>query len=387
VLSRGFELAARRRAALGTGSALLLLSTLVAVTVAAPSRTALIGYYGLAPLVAALGAGPFLTGCLGVLAAAGAVAAQQSTETSPATEDLLLRTGVVVACSVVAVALSAARSRRDRRLTEVNAVAEVTQRSILDTSTITLPGLDLATAYRSATARATVGGDFVEGIHGPFGTRLIVGDVRGKGLPAVRLAATVLGAFRLAAISRPSLEGLAADLDSAVSMFGNDEDFATALLVEVEPDALRIVSCGHPLPLTGPAGRLHQVPARVSRPLGMGGARHADEIHWPQGHLLLAYTDGLLEARDRKGRTLQVVQIVARVDGGRPAEAVEQVASKLMEHTRGRLADDVAVLAAARSGPGSVSSTTETVAFRRARRLYGRRRVAASPPASSLQPA
>lgn len=358
---------------MGTGIALVLLSALLAATVAAPRRENLIGYYGLAPLMAAAGVGPLLTGVLAALAVASALAAEQSTGGGGSTSEELLRAGVVVCCGLLAVVLAASRKRLEKRLDELNAVAEVTQKSILNTSTITLPGVDLAIAYRSATARALVGGDFLEGIHGRFGTRIIIGDVRGKGLPAVRLASTVLGAFRLSAITQPGLEDVARDLDSAVAMFGGEEDFVTALLVQVEPDSLRMVCCGHPPPLSGPAGRLHQVPAPTCLPLGFGGDRPSAVVPWPAGHLLLAYTDGLVEATDRRGRPLQVVQLVAGVDRGRPAEAVEQVASKLMEHTRGRLADDVAVLAAARTILGSAVSTTDTVAFRRRRRALRRR--------------
>jgi sigma-B regulation protein RsbU (phosphoserine phosphatase) len=50
--------------------------------------------------------------------------------------------------------------------------------------------------YHSAAEQAAVGGDLYEVLDSPWGVRLLVGDVRGKGLDAVRLANRVLGCFR-----------------------------------------------------------------------------------------------------------------------------------------------------------------------------------------------
>ena len=46
---------------------------------------------------------------------------------------------------------------------------------------------------------AQIGGDLYEAVQTRYGIRLIIGDVRGKGLSAVRSAAAVVGAFREAA--------------------------------------------------------------------------------------------------------------------------------------------------------------------------------------------
>ena len=62
-----------------------------------------------------------------------------------------------------------------------------------------------------------MGGDLYEVVQSPDGVRLIVGDVRGKGLDAVQMAATVLAAFRRAAVLEVSLTAMAADLDSVVT--------------------------------------------------------------------------------------------------------------------------------------------------------------------------
>src|SRR5215212_4141793 len=49
-------------------------------------------------------------------------------------------------------------------------------------------GDELRDPYLSAAEEALIGGDFYDAAFTPHGLRLIVGDVRGKGLPAVQLA-------------------------------------------------------------------------------------------------------------------------------------------------------------------------------------------------------
>src|SRR5204863_458858 len=76
-----------------------------------------------------------------------------------------------------------------------------------------------------------------------------IGDVRGKGLDAVRLASIVLGSYRHVAYERADLRAIVADLDRAVARSVGDEDFVTAALVEERGGTLTIVNCGHPAPL------------------------------------------------------------------------------------------------------------------------------------------
>jgi phosphoserine phosphatase RsbU/P len=84
--------------------------------------------------------------------------------------------------------------------------------------------------------------------------RLLVGDVRGKGLDAVRLAGVVLGSFRDAAQDRPDLAQVAAALDRSVTRAIGLEDFVTAVLVQVATDGSAIVlNCGHPAPAGPPS--------------------------------------------------------------------------------------------------------------------------------------
>src|ERR1019366_10157277 len=69
--------------------------------------------------------------------------------------------------------------------------------------------VQFAVRYISAASRARIGGDLYEVVARSAGVRLIVGDVQGKGLPAVKTAATVLGTFREVAYDAANLETIA----------------------------------------------------------------------------------------------------------------------------------------------------------------------------------
>ena len=127
---------------------------------------------------------------------------------------------------------------------------------------------------------------------------MIIGDVRGKGLDAVRLASIVLGSYRHVAYERADLRAIVADLDRAVARSVGDEDFVTAALVEERGGTLTIVNCGHPAPLLLRRGEVIPLePPAPAPPLGfMPVARPRVERLEP-GDRLLLYTDGLAEAR------------------------------------------------------------------------------------------
>src|SRR5258708_4143793 len=95
----------------------------------------------------------------------------------------------------------------------------------------------------SASAAADIGGDLDEALDTPYGVRMIIGDVRGKGLDAVRLASIVLGSYRHVAFERADLRAIVADLDRAVARSVGDEDFVTAALIEERGGTLPIGTC------------------------------------------------------------------------------------------------------------------------------------------------
>lgn len=134
--------------------------------------------------------------------------------------------------------------------------------------------MTFATRYISAADQAFIGGDLYEVVPSTTGVRVVVGDVRGKGLEAVRLAALVLGPFREAANVEDALADVARAVDRAVVGEISLEDFVTAVFVEFHAGgALEVVNCGHHPPLRVSAKSVeYLIPPEASPPLGLSPA-------------------------------------------------------------------------------------------------------------------
>jgi sigma-B regulation protein RsbU (phosphoserine phosphatase) len=176
-------------------------------------------------------------------------------------------------------------------------------------------------------------------------TRLVVGDVRGKGIHGVEQAARVIRAFRQAAASRGTLAEVAEDMDAYLAPFFDEEEFVTALLVEpVAPGRLLMVSAGHPPALVVHRdGSMESVDAPPGLPLGTGlpSTFTPSELAWETGDRVLLYTDGLSEARDDRGEFLDLAGLQAAL--ARP-DALDGVLDAVRRHVRGSLSDDLALV-------------------------------------------
>ncbi|MEU9251547.1 PP2C family protein-serine/threonine phosphatase [Streptomyces sp. NPDC048270] len=147
-------------------------------------------------------------------------------------------------------------------------IAGAAQRALLRPLPRRMDGLTLAAAQLSASRGAAVGGDLYEAVPTAHGVRVVIGDVRGHGLPALGAAAAVLGAFREAAYDEVSLGGVLVRMERALGRHVRDrarsehpaacpaepqspsaEEFVTVLLLQIAPDgALLALNCGHPWP-------------------------------------------------------------------------------------------------------------------------------------------
>lgn len=274
---------------------------------------------------------------------------------------LPIHIGALLAVSGFAIVARALHDRDLRELTQVRAVSEAAQRVVLRPIPRTLGSLRIASLYRAATAHALVGGDLYAAARTGRTTRILIGDVRGKGLPAVEDASALLGAFREAAHEHGTLPELAAALERSVrrhltEMAERDPDgaerFITALLVEL-PDGeetVRVVSCGHPPPLLSQRG--HVTLLRVSRPappLGLAGSTaDAFPLHvfaFVPGDTLLLYTDGLAEARDSSGNFYPVLERAATWAWRCPQRLLQHISQDLNGHVGPHLDDDLAMVA------------------------------------------
>jgi phosphoserine phosphatase RsbU/P len=256
--------------------------------------------------------------------------------------------GVLVLLTAFAVVNSALRTAAQRRLSQVRAVARVAQSALLRDVPSTVTAGRLASRYVSAAAEARVGGDVLEVVSEGGRSRWLIGDTRGKGLPAVRLAGVAMTSFR-DACTQPglSLPEIARVVDRSVTRAAGHEDFVTALFAEYDPQGwLELVICGHPTPLRLTAeGDLQPLtPATYATPLGLHPDIKPSTFTVGIGDRLVFYTDGLLEARDRAGRFFRLEACIEALRRPDLETAADELLSRLLAHTGRKLDDDVALL-------------------------------------------
>ncbi|GHG13821.1 SpoIIE family protein phosphatase [Streptomyces hydrogenans] len=264
---------------------------------------------------------------------------------------------VIVALGVGAAAGAVAWSRREQteRLTRTRETASALQCAVLHPIPSRLGGLRLAGLYRPATAGTAIGGDFLEALDTPYGTRILIGDVRGKGLQAVQTVTDLLGCFRSRAHETEDLGEVAASLDRQVRRAalarGDEELFATALLLQHSGPSqdLHVVNCGHLAPLeVGPA-RTRELDVPAVLPLGFGlldaaGAVRPHQVSLDPGATLLTHTDGLSEARNSSGEFYPLAERLVSVGRHTPDDLVRHLDDDVRDWTH-HLADDIAVIA------------------------------------------
>jgi sigma-B regulation protein RsbU (phosphoserine phosphatase) len=331
---------------LGVWLALGLIAVIVGLDLVGGGNAELLGLLVSPPILAASFVGPKRTVAVGLVALAIAIGYGRAVGVNL----LAGSQGVPVVAIGVATVLSGVVARvrveREGRLRAVTRVAEVAQRALLGGVPPALGSLRLAVLYASASAEASIGGDFYEALETPHGVRLLVGDVRGKGLDAVRLAGVVLGSFRDAAQDHSDLAQVTAALDRSVTRAIGPEDFVTAVLVQVAIDGNAIVvNCGHPAPLLVRAGQATELdPPEPAPPLGLGPRPEPLALRLALGDRVLLYTDGASEARARGGFfPLQAAAAFALVSADLEA-GLETLWAELQRHVAGQLHDDVALL-------------------------------------------
>ncbi|GIM97235.1 PP2C family protein-serine/threonine phosphatase [Paractinoplanes toevensis] len=334
----------------GLGAALVLLAVVSAVELADGPRAHFVGLLAAVPFLAAVFAFWQTVLVAGVLATVvgtifvGSDSAQGMA--GPVTiAGIILATGIAATVATI-------RQRQADRIVELQKLAAVAQQAVLRDVGPRVGALAVAGRYISATAAADIGGDLYEALDTPYGVRIIIGDVRGKGLDAVRLASIVLGSYRHVAYERADLKMMVADLDRAVARSVGDEDFVTAALVEERGGTLTIVNCGHPAPLLLRRGQVIPLePPSPAPPLGFMPEVKVRVERLEPGDRLLLFTDGLGEAR-REGEFFPTADRAWRLLGhGTVGDGLASLEAALVDWVHGRLEDDIALVLLEYAGP------------------------------------
>ncbi|MEV5770857.1 PP2C family protein-serine/threonine phosphatase [Streptomyces antimycoticus] len=315
------------------------------------------------PALAAAQCGPYGVIRIGLLAVAvGAFLGTQGVEPMR-TQAILLATPAAV--SLASCGASALRRRRERVLADVRSVAEAAQNALLKPVPSRVGQFQVAVRYSAAAAEARVGGDLYALLPTPYGIRLIVGDVRGKGLPAVSTAALVLGVFREAAYDEPDLLDVVARIERSLSRNLAPDDFVTAVVAGYPSDGrMELVNCGHAPPLlVGESGVIAVEPTRPAPPLGLaslgGDLPSLQVVPFAGGDQLLLYTDGVIEARDRGREYFPLLERVPRHVCDEPSRTLASLHDELLTHVGGRLHDDAALLLLRKPVLGAVRAAAD----------------------------
>ncbi|QTD99451.1 PP2C family protein-serine/threonine phosphatase [Streptomyces cyanogenus] len=319
-------------------------------------------FFTAAPLVAAPLSALRTTVLAGLASLAAAYAVHDDAGAHP-TVSTVTDVVTVATVALLAAAINRVVRRGDRQLASAREVAEAAQRAVLPEPDARIGGFEIAARYEAARRDAFIGGDLYAVQDTPHGVRLVVGDVRGKGMGAVAAVAVVIGAFREAAEQEATLEQVAERLERALAREGTRRDgidalegFTTAVLAELPhgEGLVRIVNRGHPPPLLLHAdGTLRTLaPAEPALPLGMGDLGRwpdrATEAGFPSGATLLLHTDGLSEARDAHGRFYDPERRLAGRTFPGPTALLDRLAAEVRRHCGGGMTDDMALLAVRR---------------------------------------
>ncbi|WP_428963870.1 PP2C family protein-serine/threonine phosphatase [Micromonospora fluostatini] len=239
-------------------------------------------------------------------------------------------------------------------------LARVLQHSLLPPELPTVPGLALASGYRAAGDSLRIGGDFYDVFRTEGGAMFALGDVCGKGVGAAVLTGRVRQSLQTLRLVEQRPLALMELLNRA--LFDTPDaarrsQFTTLLLGTVsrgpgDETRVRIAGGGHPAPLVlRPDGTV--TPVRVGgMPIGaLATARFAEaEFVLAPGELLVAYTDGVTEARGgpRDGEMFgetRLRQALEASAGLPPAAVVDRLLQLVDEWLDGQSHDDIAVLA------------------------------------------
>ena len=221
-----------------------------------------------------------------------------------------------------------------------------------------LPSVDTVAPNATVAARVvpaeSVGGDLYNLFRlGPGKTGVMIGDVSGHGYQAALIMALAMSASAShAQTTADPGETLGALLSSMKDELATTEMFISMFYAIVDRNAgrLRYANAGHPHAFVIPkSGKVERLPA-LDPPLGMGTATPGGQSRpWTTGDMLLLFTDGVSDARNRQGERLGEEKIVEAARQHRdqpPARVVDRIFQLLDQHTGDtRRRDDLTIVA------------------------------------------
>jgi sigma-B regulation protein RsbU (phosphoserine phosphatase) len=154
---------------IGVWLGLALIVVILGLDLVGGGNAELLGLLVSPPILAASFVGPKRTAAVGVVALAAAIGYGRAVGVDLLAGSQGVPPVAIVAATVLSALVARLRIQRERRLRAVTRVAEVAQRALLGGVPAALGSLRLAVLYASASAEASIGGDFYRRWRHPTG--------------------------------------------------------------------------------------------------------------------------------------------------------------------------------------------------------------------------
>ena len=250
--------------------------------------------------------------------------------------------------------LVAARRRAEESEARARTLAATLQSSFLPPQAPSIPGLDVAGAYRPSGDGTEVGGDFYDVFETTAETwGIVLGDVCGKGPAAAAMTAVARYTILAAGLRAASPAAVLQTAHEALLQHQRDR-FCTAVYMTVQRSSgnawtATLACAGHERPLRIDADGTVDRIGRFGRILGMVSQHRSTDVSvlLRPGDRVVLYTDGVTEAR-RDGELFgsdRLIDLLVRMPAASDArQTADAIVDAAVDFQDGRTVDDIAVV-------------------------------------------
>ncbi len=203
-----------------------------------------------------------------------------------------------------------------------------------------LPKTDRISLAASSVPAVHVGGDYYDAFEYAGGILAIVADVSGKGVPASLLMSSARAALRSFSKAKTNLKELVMELNDMLTEDLTEDRFITMVAILIKDDGtLTLVNAGHDPIYLVRDGEIEEVSSE-GIPLGIFKGYDYEEkvIHVPEGSFVVAYTDGVPEARNIHGEEFgfeRLEKVLKETETDDPEKLMLKIKEAVFEFSRG----------------------------------------------------
>ncbi len=225
-----------------------------------------------------------------------------------------------------------------QRMKEQLEIAKKIQMSLFPT---VLPSTKKIKLAASSAPAIHVGGDYYDAFPYQDGILAIIADVSGKGIPAALLMSSARAALRSMSKTISNLKELIEELNNMLAEDLTEDRFITMMAMLIKDDgSLTIVNAGHdPIYIVEKDGKLTQA-TTDGIPLGILPDYDFEEkvLHVKEGSFVVAYTDGVPEARNVDGEEFgfeRLEEVLKNAETDDPEKLMLKIKEAVFEFSRG----------------------------------------------------